>query len=72
MNGTEARRRLSACRCVAEDRDDPFFAEALDRAAHEPGLAAWWAGQRALDEVLSRKLRELAIPAALQRRLPEE
>lgn len=67
MNGQEARRRLSACRWEKEDRSDPFFAEALDQAAHEPGLAEWWAEQRALDEILSRKLHELPVPVSLTR-----
>jgi len=66
MSGGEVRRRLSACRWAKEDRADPFFAEALDQAAREPALAEWWAEERALDEMLARKLSELAVPLSLR------
>ena len=65
MSGVDARLRLSACRWQNEKRDDPFFVEALDEASREPALSAWWREQRALDDVLARRLRELAIPVAL-------
>lgn len=52
MSDLDAHARLSACRWENENRHDPFFAEALDQAAREPALAAWWEAQRALDEVL--------------------
>ncbi len=66
MSGGEARRRLSACRWAKEDRADPFFAEALDQAEREPALAEWWAEERALNEMLARKLSELAVPQSLR------
>lgn len=72
MTSQEARRRLSACRWVKEDRSDPFFAEALDEAAREPSLAKWWEEQRALDEILARKLREISVPAPLGRAVAGE
>lgn len=66
MSGREARRRLSACRWAKEDRADPFFAEALEQATQQPALAKWWARERALDEVLARKLSKLAVPRSLR------
>lgn len=72
MNAVEVRHRLSACRWANEDRHDPFFAEALDSAAQEPALAAWWEESRALDEIFARKLRELVLPAALRPAVPAE
>lgn len=66
MSGQEARRRLGAFRREIEDRHDPFFAGAIDQAENDPALAEWWMEQSALDEILSRKLRELAMPAFLR------
>ena len=66
MSGDEVRLRLSACRWMKEDRDDPFFAEALAQAAREPDLALWWADQRVLDEALAHRLGELPIPPAFR------
>lgn len=65
MTEQEARLRLSVCRWAKEDRDDPYFAAALDRAAKEPALAEWWAEQREMDALLSGKMCELPVPAAL-------
>lgn len=70
MSEQEVRRRLSACRWLNEDRNDPYFAEALELAAREPALAEWWSDQRALDDFLAEKLCELSVPAALRKTLP--
>ncbi len=69
MSGQEARLRLSACRWANEDRRDAYFAEALDQAVKEPELARWWEAQRALDDILSRKLLEVPVPATLRKAL---
>ncbi len=66
MRGHEARRRLGAFRREIDDRCDPFFANAIAQAENEPALAEWWREESALDEILSRRLREVTASSLLR------
>src|SRR5215471_10678599 len=57
---------LSAYRHNGADAQDPIFRDALEQAARDPDLAAWFANQRSFDALLCEKLNSLRPPASLK------
>jgi hypothetical protein len=65
MNTEEARLILQACRLGGQDDRDPRVAEALEQAARDPELRAWYQARRSLDSAICDKLREVPVPRHL-------
>ena len=61
MNNQEAKLILQAYRADGQDAANPFFAEALEQARHDPELQKWFAEENALNARLQVRL-ETAIP----------
>ncbi|HEY4270654.1 MAG TPA: hypothetical protein VGM65_01500 [Candidatus Udaeobacter sp.] len=66
MNNQEAKFILSAYRPGGEDAAGTQFAEALEQVSRDPGLASWFADQRAFDQVNSEALCSILVPADLR------
>ena len=63
---------LNAYRPNGADAQDPVFRDALEQAARDPELAAWFKEQRTFDSLIAGKLAEFEPPASLyQRSSPE-
>jgi hypothetical protein len=56
---------LNAYRPNGADAQDPVFRDALEQAARDPELAAWFKEQRSFDSLIAEKLAEVQPPAAL-------
>ena len=69
MTNDEAKYILSAYRPNGQDATDPVMAEALEQAARDPELAAWFREEREIDSVIGQKLKEVAVPADLKSRI---
>lgn len=65
MNNSQAQFVLRSYRPGGEDARDPVFQDALDQAAHDPSLKAWFGAERKRDDLLQAKLREVKPPDAL-------
>lgn len=66
MTTEEAKFILQVYRPNGQDASDPAFAEALEQARLDPELGRWFDEERALDAVLTSKLRAIPIPAQLK------
>ena len=66
MNNQEAKFILSAYRPSGEDACAAAFAAALEQVNRDPDLAAWFAGQRALDVATTNAICSIAIPQDLR------
>lgn len=62
----QAKLLLSAYRPGGGDASDPAFAEALAQARRDPQLSAWLDESQRFDQVISEKLRGVAVPAGLR------
>jgi hypothetical protein len=56
---------LNAYRPNGADAQDPFFREALEQAARDPELEAWFKEQRSFDSLIADKLGQVQPPATL-------
>ena len=56
---------LNAYRPNGADAQDPVFRDALEQAARDPELAAWFKEQRLFDSLIAGKLAEFQPPATL-------
>jgi hypothetical protein len=56
---------LNAYRPNGADAQDPVFRDALEQAARDPELAAWFKEQRSFDSLIASKLAEFQPPATL-------
>lgn len=56
---------LSAYRPNGADAQDPLFRDALEQAACDPELAAWFKEQRSFDSLIAGKLAEFQPPTTL-------
>jgi hypothetical protein len=56
---------LNAYRPNGADAQDPVFRDALEQAARDPELAAWFKEQRSFDSLIAEKLAEFQPPANL-------
>jgi hypothetical protein len=56
---------LNAYRPNGADAQDPVFRAALEQAARDPELAAWFKEQRSFDTLVTGKLAEFQPPASL-------
>ncbi len=56
---------LNAYRPNGADAQDPVFRDALEQAARDPELAAWFKEQRTFDSLIAGKLAEFEPPAGL-------
>jgi len=59
MTNERAKFVLGAYRSNGADAKDPMFAEALEQAKRDPNLAAWFAEQRAFDQILTERLQQI-------------
>lgn len=66
MNNQEVKFILSAYRPSGEDACDAVFAAALEQVSRDPGLAAWFAGQRAFDVATTNAICSIPIPQDLR------
>ena len=66
MTNEEAKFILSAYRPNGCDASDPAMADALEQAARDPELGAWFREDLALDRVISKKLAEVEVPHGLR------
>jgi hypothetical protein len=66
MTNEEAKFILSAYRPNGRDASDPAMTEALEQAARDPELGAWFREELAVDRVISKKLAEVAVPDGLK------
>lgn len=66
MNSSEAKRILQIYRPDGRAAEEHFFQEALEQARQDPELAAWLESERAWDEDIRHKLREVQTPANLK------
>ena len=65
MDSRRAKEILACYRPGRDDPSDPQFAEALEQARREPGLAEWLDRQTALDAALRNKLGQIRVPPDL-------
>jgi hypothetical protein len=56
---------LNAYRPNGADAQDPVFRDALEQAARDPELGAWFKEQRSFDSLIASKLAEFQPPASL-------
>jgi len=66
MDNQEAKFILKAYRPGGADAGNPDFKAALDQAARDPGLHAWFEREQACDKAVSAKLKSVPIPAGLR------
>lgn len=64
MDNTQAKLILGVYRPGGQDASDPFFAEALQRAATDPHLKDWLAEEQAFDTSLAAALLTVKGPAS--------
>jgi hypothetical protein len=57
---------LSAYRPNGADAQDSVFRDALEQAARDPGLGAWFKEQRSFDSMIAEKLSGIVPPATLR------
>ena len=70
MNSEQARFLLRAFRPGIDRVDAPEFREASEQLRHDPELAAWFARETAIDDVLRAKLvTATPVPGDLRERL---
>ena len=72
MDNQQAREILSLYRAGLDDANDPFFAEALAQAQHDPELGRWFEQQRSVDAAVREKFRRIAAPASLAQQILTE
>src|SRR5208282_377944 len=65
MTNEAAKFVLNTYRPNGADAQDPTFRAALDQAARDPDLAAWFKEQRSFDSLLAAKLTEIQPPPNL-------
>jgi hypothetical protein len=65
ITNESARFVLNAYRPNGADAQDPVFRVALEQAARDPELAAWFKEQRSFDSLIADKLAEIQPPANL-------
>jgi hypothetical protein len=65
ITNESARFVLNAYRPNGADAQDPAFRVALEQAARDPELAAWFKEQRSFDSLIADKLAEIQPPANL-------
>jgi hypothetical protein len=66
ITNEKAKFLLCAYRFNGADGADPIFHDALNQAARDPELAAWFEEQREFDSVVVNKLEEILPPAGLR------
>lgn len=66
MDNDQARFMLQAYRSNGRDATDPQFTEALEQARRDPSLGRWFEQERALDAVISAKLKAVVVPDDLK------
>jgi len=66
MNDDEAKFILRAFRPDGSDARDPLFADALAQTEKDPALQEWLESEKALDQAIGGKLREIQPPAGLR------
>jgi hypothetical protein len=57
---------LNAYRPNGADAQDPVFRDALEQAARDPELGAWFKERRGFDSMIAEKLSEIEPPATLR------
>jgi hypothetical protein len=65
MTNAAAKLVLNTYRPSGADAQDPTFRAALDQAARDPDLAAWFKEQRSFDSLVAAKLTEIMPPLNL-------
>jgi hypothetical protein len=65
MTNEAAKFVLNTYRPGGADAQDPTFRSALDQAARDPDLAAWFTEQRSFDSLVAAKLTEITPPPNL-------
>ncbi len=65
MTNEDAKFVLTTYRPNGADAQDPTFRAALDQAARDPELGAWFKEQRSFDSLVAAKLTEIQPPPAL-------
>ena len=66
MDNATTRLLLGAYRAGTQDKDDPFFAEALHEVEHDPELAAWFEEEQRFDALMVKTLKQAPTPAGLK------
>jgi hypothetical protein len=66
ITNEKAKFLLCAYRPNGADAQDEIFRDALNHAARDPELAAWFKEQREFDSVIAGKLEEITPPAGLK------
>jgi hypothetical protein len=66
ITNEKAKFLLGAYRPSGADAPDPIFHDALNQAARDPELAAWFKEQREFDSVVVTKLEEIRPPVGLR------
>jgi hypothetical protein len=66
ITNENARFILSAYRVSGVDAQDPAFQQALEQAARDPELGAWFATQRDFDLLVNERLAEVKPPSNLR------
>jgi hypothetical protein len=69
MHEQEARLILQAYRPGGQDMSDPYFAEALQEAVHNPHLAHWFVEEQAFDQAIAAHLEAVPAPFGLKTRI---
>lgn len=69
MEDRSFRKTLSVYREGESECAAAPFDEALQKAEADPGLAQWWAQEKELDRIITRKLQDAPVPAGLKARL---
>ena len=72
MTDHEAREILLLYRPGQEDQDDDRLQQALELAAHDPELAAWFEQHRALQKAVRACLQQIQVPEGLKEQILSE
>ena len=66
MDNATTKLLLGAYRAGTQDKDDPFFAEALCEIEHDPELAGWFEEEQRFDALMVTTLKQAQAPAGLK------
>ena len=69
MNDLDVKILLQACRVGTDDESAPIFRAALEKAATDPELAAWFRAQQEFDSLMTKTFSEVPVDSIVKERI---
>ena len=69
VNDLHVKTLLQAYRVGTDDESAPIFRAALEKAASDPELAAWFRAQQEFDAVMTRTFSEVPVDSTVKERI---